>query len=205
MKSIRLTLAAFFLATVSLPAFAPPRSPLPLKAAIVSERLETMDIPRIKLSGKRDIQMDYLESFDIAKANNESVLLTHKFLKSNELSLSAWPATSIQGEIDQKNVADYLRKLGENAKRRQELFEVVTTPAPDGSPTKIRFLGGKPITIEYIILRQIDGEPTRVKVQENWMEMDGAVYMLKIEAPEDRFDTFFRQCKGLANSMYFLN
>jgi len=188
-----------------LDAFTEPRSPMPLKAEIVTEKLESMDIPRIKLSGKRDIQMDYIDIFSIEQPKDESVLLQHKFLPSNRFEFYVYPNTSIQGEIDSRNVANYLNRLRNTAVRNDEFFEVVAEPEPEGAPTKIRFLGAKPITIEYVIKREEAGEAYRSKIMEAWAQLDDHTYRLRIEAPEDRFDAFFRQCKSLANSMFFLS
>lgn len=185
-------------------AFMPPTAPESMKATFVSERLEAIDMPRIRLEGKRNIQLDNVEIFDVAQPKEESFLLTQRFLPDNRMALYVYPSGSIRGGITVGSLNDYMRRLSENAIRRQEFFEVITMPEDEG-PTKIRFLGAKPITVEYVVKRIIDGEPQRVKVQDSWAELDGQVYLLRIEAPEDRFDLFFRNAKSLANSMYFLD
>ncbi len=203
MKAL-LTLPSIVFLAAPLIAFTPPRNPARLKAEYTTERLETVDLPRIRIDANPDIQMDFLEAFTLTDAKDESLLLTHRYRPNLQISLSVWPETSIRGDIDQANVQDYVRRLSENAARNQEHFEVITPPTDDSAPTKIRFLGAKPITLEYIVVRSVNGESTRVMVQESWVQLNEQVYLLRVEAPEDRFNDFFRQCKGLASSMYFV-
>ncbi|GHB95242.1 DUF4148 domain-containing protein [Cerasicoccus arenae] len=203
----QLILSGVLSAVLTLPAlaFTQPNSAYPLKAEVVTELLETMQMPRIRLEGKHNIQLDYIDFFDLAKPNKESFLITQNLLPDNKMSLSVYPNSAISGGISQQTVSKYLRTRSEDAARKQEYFEIITMPESDAGPTKIRFLGAKPITVEYAIKRIIDGEPKRIIVQDSWAELEGETYLLRIEAPEDRFKQFFAQCKGIANSMYFVD
>ncbi|WP_309399899.1 hypothetical protein [Cerasicoccus maritimus] len=194
-----------FLAAFATPFALPAAQISPLQAKIVTEKLETIEMPRIRLEGERDIQLDYYDGFSITKPKNESFLLTHRYLPNHEFSLTVFPDSAIPGGVTPGNISKYLRKLSEGAIRRQEFFEVVTLPTDDNTPTKLRFLGAKPVTIEYIIKREVDGETMRIFVQENWAQLDGTTYLLRIEAPEERFENFFNMAKGMASSMYFIN
>ncbi|WP_309385964.1 hypothetical protein [Cerasicoccus frondis] len=190
---------------IALPRFSIAAQVYPLTAKMVTEKLESMELPRIRLEGKRDIQLDYYEAFAIDKPKDESFLMTHRYLPNLEFSLTVFSSSEIPGGVTADSITRYLRKKSEDAVSRKEYFEVIAMPSNDSEPTKIRFLGAKPITIEYAIKREINGEPTRVIVQENWAQLDGETYLLYLEAPEDRFDSFFKQSKSIANSMFFLN
>lgn len=188
----------------TLHAFNQPRQPLSYKVEMTTETIDSMELPRIRLKGDKDIQLDYIENFLIADAKDESLRLTHRYLTNNEMTLFVYPASSIRGGVTNQSVNDYLKRKSQDALRNEELFEIVTPPATNEGSPKMRFLGAKPITVEYVIEREIDGQDTRIMVQESWAELDDQVYLLRIEAPEDRFDTFYRLTKGMANSMYFI-
>lgn len=187
-----------------LQAFSPPSSAESMKAKLVTEQLDNAELTRLRLDAKRPIQMDAIGVFDLAKPDGASLVLTQKYSSQNQFSFYAYPKTAIRGGITQQSVADFIRRESENAIRRQEFFEVVSMPVEDG-PTKIRYLGGKPLTAEYVIKRTVDGELQRMMVQDSWVELDDMVYRVRIEAQEDQFKNFQSECKSLANSMFFLD
>lgn len=194
------SLALFTALPISLPA-----APVyPMTAKIVTEKLEAVELPRIRLSGKQDIQMDYYDALEIGKPRNESMLLKHRYLPNQEISLTIFNGSELKGGVSVESVARYLRRMSDEAARNKQYFEVITQPEGGEGPAKIRFLGAKPITIEYALTRDIEGKAVRCIVLESWAQMDGQTYLLRVEAPEDRYQQFFGLSKSLAGSMYFV-
>ncbi|MEO0795916.1 MAG: hypothetical protein AAFX93_12170 [Verrucomicrobiota bacterium] len=206
MRTTKAVAALFLIAIASsaLNGFDKPKGAYPYKVEPFSERLETMDIERVRLNGQRVILMDSASQFQTAKpTKGESVVLKKRFFPDYRMELYVFPNSSIRGSISKDNVSKYVKGLSEDAIRRQEFLEVLTMPEDDSAPTKIRFLGAKPISVSYAVKKVVDGDLQRVVVMDNWAQLDGETYLLRITAPEANFESFFSECRGLANSMYF--
>lgn len=197
---------AVALATRVLFAFSPPRAPLPVKQEFITEHLENMNLERLQLAAEPAIQMDFPEGLTITEPNvDESFALRDQFRSESRMSLAIYPGSAVAGSINRETVTDYMERLVEAGKASKDPVEIRALPGPDGGKTRIRFLGAKPVVVEYAIRRLLNGEPATIIVLEGWAQLEGKIYRWRIAAPETDFESFFSRCRGLAGTAYFLD
>jgi len=205
-RLIVLFLANVALAGAALALSQPRTGALPLETSIHMEQLETVQIPRLRLSGRETIQMDTRDFLEVMKGEQgESLVLNQRLLPSNRMSFYMYPNASVPGSVTPGSLAQSLRKQKDEAERQDAFFEILELPASTTGPAKIRFLGAKPITATYVVMKEIGGQPQKIVVMDSWAELGDHTYLLRIEAPEARFDHFFNQMRRLANTMHFAN
>jgi len=197
---------AFALSALPVHGLSQPRQPaLPLESSIYLEPLEVFQIPRLRLSGRQTMQMDVAEFLEVSRSDNgESFALQQRFFPDNRFSIYLYPNSAISGGISQASVAKYVQDMKGQADRQGQYFEIIEMPQPPTAPAKIRYLGAKPFTTLYSFNRKINGKPTPILVLDSWAQLGDYTYLVRVEAPADRFDTFFRQVKSVANTLHFI-
>lgn len=171
------------------------------------EKLETMEMDRMLLTGMRNIQMDLLEGMKQGDPDDRySVAFTSPYNPRVKFGLSVFKASAFSPVLDHNTMMRYLSNLSKQAtKDKDELFEVTMEPEPDGGRTVFRFLNTKPFTVQYTYTEEFEETPVKMIRQESWALMDGYYYVITIEAPEKNFDAFLTTVKQPAGSMHFID
>lgn len=171
-----------------------------------TETLETMVMDRMLLTGSRDIQMDMMKGLRQAEADERySIAFTSPYNPLVKFGLSVFKANAFSPVLKQSTILKYLKKLSAKVKDKDDAFEILMEPEPDGGRTIFRFLNAKPFSIRYAYTVTSAEMPIKMIRQESWALLDDHYYVVTIEAPEKNFDSFLASVKQPASSMHFID
>ncbi|MGE9295040.1 MAG: hypothetical protein ACQKBV_01955, partial [Puniceicoccales bacterium] len=192
---LRYALLTLLSTAVSIPAVSgltQPSSAMPIQSSIYMEPLESVEIPRIRLSGRTTLQMNSPEGLEVTKPEgSESFVLHQRYLPNNRFIVSVYPNSSVSGDVTPESLTRDLNRRATEAERRKQLFEIIELPASEDEPSKLDFLGARPISATYAVNREIDGKTQKFIIMDSWAEVGELTYLVRIEAPADRFKQFY--------------
>lgn len=167
--------------------------------SLSEELLESIRIQRLELRGSHTIVMDYPGGHRISNnVKGVSVAMTHKTQGEKETRLYALPKGVFSSGLSPALVNKYLE--GKQAVAKPEIeFEIIEQAEDAGGKAKFRFGGTRALTIRYS--EMVGGK--RVLVTEAWAEVDGAIFIAAVQAPERSFNSYFRTISAIFNSMRF--
>ena len=134
-----------------------------------------------------DTQLNYLKT----------VMLSHLLLESNEqLRLTTQYKQNIKTQ--RKKLDLMLEDVVRAFELKEQGFEVTLAPEVTTGPARFRILGQRTISFNYAYTK----DEQRILRGENWVEIDGTIYIVAVEAPGPNFRRFFERVRVAMNSMH---
>lgn len=160
---------------------------------------ESTTVERMRLTGKDDFVYRMIPDMVWDRdATNVSVAFANRWAPLNRYEVLRLPSSAVEQEISPELIEAYLN--GRALKLAEQGFEVVRPPEVTTGPARFRIFGERALSFTYAFLK--DGQ--RVLRGENWVEIDGVIYIVAIEAPEKRFSKFFEMIRVAMNTMAHL-
>mgnify|MGYP005862160655 CR=1 FL=1 len=151
---------------------------------------ESTDVELTRITGKDDLVYDIIPGMVWDRqASNVSIAFVNRSAPLNRYEVLRLPGSAIEQDISPELIEAYLN--GQALKLAEQGFEVVLPPEVNTGPARFRFLGRRALSFTYAFLK----DEERVLRGENWVEIDGVLYIIAIEAPEKRFSNFFEMLR----------
>lgn len=169
----------------------------PYQASTYTERVESYEMQRTRLTGKDDLIYEIIPGMVWDReASNVSIAFANRWAPLNRYEVLRFPSSAIEKPFGIELIKAYLD--GQAVKLEEQGFEVVLPPEVTTGPAKFRILGQRTLSFSYAYLK----DEQRVVRGENWVEIDGVIYIVAIEAPEANFRRFFELVRVAMNSMH---
>ncbi len=198
--------SALIFAQLSTQAQTPTPPSIPLSAldsytvAETSEQLESISMTRIKLQGPVSIIIDPIDNYREAEtAHNCSVEFTMRRHPEYKVKFYSFRKNAFNAELNADSLNLYLHKLQQTA---DPLVQFELLELPDNTtvgPAKFRILGKRAFTMRYRFL----ANEKLITRSESWIEDQGRIFVVAIEAPSESFEPKFQFIKATLNSMAY--
>lgn len=166
---------------------------------VIKETVETILVERMRLEGKRNliyepiVDMNWQRDYQFA-----SVRFTHRVEPQLCYEVTTFSAQHLVTDFGVELLKAYLR--GKEKALAKSGFEILLPPEQSTGPARFRILGARALSFTYAYL---NGE-NRIIRGENWIEHEGVVHIVAIEAPnETSFKLFFERVRVAMNSMQY--
>lgn len=160
------------------------------------DTIESFEMERVRLDGRLDITYDPVPGMRWDReANNASAVFVNQFNPALRYSVSSFPADAFEQKFGLDMLRAYL--AGKAATLADRGFELVLAPEIDTGKARFRILGQRAISFSYAFTR--DGKA--ITRGENWIQKDGMIHIVSVEAPTQAFPRFFETVRRALNSM----
>ncbi len=154
---------------------------------------------RIRLSGRRDLIYDLV---DFMQWHQEyqfaSVAFYHRIDPRMRYEVTSLPANRLPMKFGVELLENYLR--GREAALAEFDYELLLAPEVSTGPARFRILGQRALPIMYSFVRGDD----RIIRGENWVEINGTVHIVAVEAHNETvFRSFSERVRLAMNSMRY--
>ena len=169
------------------------------KVSVYQETIETMQMDRIRMTGRKDILIDPIpQHYWNAAAKDVSARFELKGAPEFKIDVISFPKNSFPHSLTPETLNAYLE--GRRLAHTDQSFEILESPEITTGPAKFRIFGERALTLRY---SSSQDEIKSVRA-ENWVEYDQIIYIVAIEAPANAFQLEFRDAKSSFNSMSYL-
>lgn len=158
------------------------------------ERLESFFVTRLRLSGPIVFTMDPIPGFQPAEGGGPEAFV-HYATSAARIDLRSFAPEDFGTKLSAQSLTAYLDRLAASHPPGQH-FEILEAPAVTNGPARFRFLGKRALTLRYAY----DQEGKRTVRAENWVEAEGLIHVISIEAPRDAFDRHFEAARASFNA-----
>ncbi|MGZ0657205.1 hypothetical protein ACWPKO_03915 [Coraliomargarita sp. W4R53] len=170
----------------------------PYQISIVDENVEAMRLPRLRLTGRKVLQMDILaDHISIPSKGQCSAQLAVTNAPDFKIEFFAFPTSSFQHPLNDKTLNLYLEGLRLRHKPAQDFTILEESAFTERGRSKFRILGQRAMTIRYSSKK----EHTTMVFGENWIERDKTIYMVRVSAPVSAFNLQFEDARTAFNSL----
>lgn len=167
------------------------------QASTYTDQVESYEMPRTRLVGKEDLIYEIIPNMVWDReADNVSIAFFNRWSPLNRYEVFRFPSRAIERKFGLDLIEAYL--AGQALQLEEEGFEVVLPPEVTTGPARFRILGQRTISFSYAYLK----DEQRIIRGENWVEIDGIIYIVAIEAPERNFRRYFETMRVAMNSMH---
>jgi len=168
------------------------------QVSVVDEQVETMSLPRLRLTGRKTLQMDLLaDHISVPTAGRCSARFLIEHAPDFKVEFFAFPTASLGHPLNDDTLNLYLEGLKLRHKPEQAFAILEPSAFTESGRSKFRILGQRAMTVRY----SFKLEDKTVACGENWIERDGTIYMVRILAPARTFDIQFDDVRGAFNSI----
>ena len=170
------------------------------KVADTSERLESISMTRIHMQGPVSIIIDPIDNYRKADTPDAcSVQFTKRRNPEYKVKFYSFRKTAFNSALNADSLNLYLNNLKQTADPTVQ-FEVLEIPDDKTvGPAKFRILGKRAFTMRYRFLAS-EESTTR---SESWVEDQGRIFVVAVEAPTEFFEPQFQYIKATLNSMAY--
>jgi hypothetical protein len=170
------------------------------QASIYEEVVEATTMNRVRLTGRKDLVYDPVDGM-ILDQNYPlaSAAFTSRFDPTLRYEVTSFSANLLNIDFGVDLLLAYLRhktvELGESN------YSLLLAPEKTTGPARFRIFGKRALSFTYSFTRD---ELTVVR-GENWIEKDGVIHIVAIEASNQQsFDRFFERVRQATNSMSYI-
>jgi hypothetical protein len=164
---------------------------------LYEEIVETTPMSRIRLQGKIDLVYDPIADMLWQQDSRvASVAFYNRFEPRLRYEVTSFQAGLPESEFGVDLIMRYLD--GQAQKYAENSFEILLQPEVTSGPARFRIFGQRALSFTFSYLEE--GSP--VIRGENWVERDGLIHIVAVEAHNERaFKTFFERVRQAMNSM----
>jgi hypothetical protein len=157
-----------------------------------------MILPRLQLQGRITMVMDPLaDHFSIPTDGRCSARFELRNAPDITVEFLTFPSTAFGHALNDATLNLYLEGISRQYSQ-QQAFEIIEPAAfTENGPAQFRILGQRAHTLRYGFLK--DQSP--YICGENWIERNGTVHIVRIQAPAHAFELEFSEVKAILNSM----
>ncbi|MFP4261191.1 MAG: hypothetical protein ACLFS1_08950 [Opitutales bacterium] len=167
------------------------------QASTYTDQVESYEMERTRLIGKEDLIYEIIPDMIVDRdVTNASIAFSNRWAPLNRYELTRFPADAIDRDFGLELIQAYLN--GRALELEEQGFEVTLAPEVTTGPARFRILGQRTISFTYAYIK----DEQRILRGENWVEIDGIIYIVAIEAPESNFRRFFERARVAMNSMH---
>jgi hypothetical protein len=167
------------------------------QASTYTDQVESYEMERTRLIGKEDLIYEILPDMIVDRdALTASIAFFNRWAPLNRYELTRFSADAIDGEFGLELIQAYLN--GRAFELKEQGFEVTLAPEVTTGPARFRILGQRTISFNYAYTK----DEQRILRGENWVEIDGIIYIVAVEAPGPNFRRFFERVRVAMNSMH---
>ena len=163
----------------------------------VTERIESMDVPMLRVSGNGlTFVMNPIPNHSADRAPKDvSLRLTHYANPQLQVELASFKAADFGYDFNEATLRQYLQGIQMQYAAEQN-FEVLLEPVITTGPSRFRFLGVRSIPLRYRF-NQEDDDLTR---EENWFLIDGTIHVISVQGFSRSFEGYFQSIRIPFNS-----
>ncbi len=167
------------------------------QASLYEEMVESTPMSRIRLKGRIDLVYDLIADMRWQKDFRlASAAFYNRFEPRMRYEVTSFSADLLERQFDVDLVMSYLN--GQAERYAENGFQVLLRPEVTNGPARFRIFGQRALSFTFAFER--DGNP--VIRGENWIERDGIIHIVAVEAHTERaFETFFEYVRQAMNSM----
>jgi hypothetical protein len=168
------------------------------QASVIDVTLEQTSVQRLRLSGPQTLILDPLPGYQsVATEGQCSTRFELQHAPTFRVEFFAFPARNFGFPLNDESLNLYAQGLSLNFQAEQE-FKIIELAAFNGvGPAKFRIFGKRARTLRY----SYRNEDTDLVVGENWIENDGTLYMVRVQAPRRSFAREYKEVKASFNSI----
>lgn len=168
------------------------------EASIIDTTLEQTRVKRLRLNGPQTLIMDPLLGYYPVNTEGQcSARFELQYSSIFRVEFFAFPARDFGYPLNDESLNLYAQGLSQSFLPEQE-FKIIELSAFNGAgPAKFRILGNRARTIRY----SYRNDDTVLVIGENWVENEGTIYMVRIQAPQRSFAREYKEVKASFNSI----
>lgn len=166
--------------------------------SVVDEQVETMRLPRLRLTGRKTLQMDILANHISMPSKGQcSARLAIANSPDIKIEFLIFSSTSFQYPLNDDSLNLYLAGLKLRHKPSQAFTILEESAFNENGRAKFRILGQRAMTIRY----SFQHDDQTIICGENWIERDGTIYIVRVQAPSRAFSSEYEDARATLNSI----
>lgn len=163
------------------------------------EEVESTIMSRIRLKGPQDLIYDPIADMfwdkDYQKA---SAAFFNRLERRLRYEVISFDNNLLDRELNTDAILAYLRDQEQQLAEAD--FKLLLPPEDSNGPARFRILGQRALSFSFSYLRGED----RIIRGENWIEKDGFIFIVAVEAHnQEAFNIFFERVRQAMNSMRY--
>ena len=167
------------------------------KPSIYGETVDSTRMSRVRLKGRNDLLYDPIPNMIWQRGYPLASAAFYNRLEPRiRYEVTSFSADLLEQDFGVALVMSYLRS--KEQEYAEAGYEILLAPEKTTGAARFRLFGQRALSFTYSFMR----EEQLIIRGENWIERDGVIHIVAIEAPTRRaFDAFFERVRQAMNSM----